>query len=287
MGYEDGSYPGYRDLTPGDFRMGKDVEVSTDSLFSCGESLTEITTQSFAVSMAAPLQFAKSDFGKDAGSRAIGNDPDFDETYLLANSLSSEYGLVAKMEKVGQDLVFGNLALANVAMGMAIKYGVTDGFNAVSIAGAVDDAFAPPSNAQGGTLADKWQEADDKRLDGNRTAHLPVVDPSDVGHYIRGGMTPGEDFVIADTTTPGFSDAPPESDGDFSNGEQVQPPEVEGEEGNSGDSASDPYFEFAEEDDYDLDREQFEPPRNPHAPVTLAPGENYGNGSGSSSTTTV
>jgi len=185
--------PPARDLTPGNFHvMDGQVEVDTESLFDFSQSLLR-NVLAFEVNSAGPLAFMTGDANQGWGEGSIGKDEAFSEARWLALRASLSAG---QSQTLTMDLVFGNKALSEVAMVMSEQYGGTDGFNAVRTADAVNDAFNPPAGAQNTLGADR--AARDAALrEHERLRNLPVVDPSDVGHYNRAGLREGEDYVIA------------------------------------------------------------------------------------------
>lgn len=277
--------PGYyKDLTPGTFMAEDKIDVELDSLGNFGNTFQRETMSVYGASMPVPMGLVKSDYAKGIGDRAVGNDTTFSELVAVANYVSGKGGAAEAAEKLTQDLMFGNMALANVAMVMAENYGVTDGFNGAQLASAVTDAFTPPS----GTGLDKmWSKTDGERAERNRIANLPRVDPSDVKYWNMSGHVAGEDYIIEDSSGGGtglptnFEDTA--HDGDVTNGEDTTPDDPKTEKKEQGNE----FYVIPKEDDYDPTRDPYTPPQPEDDTVTLAPGQNYANTPGNDTGTVV
>jgi hypothetical protein len=140
---------GGSDYTPGEWKAkdtaeGEMVEVDTSSLMSFGATLLADTNASFTVSDKTAARILGLGVGGESGG-PIGNDETLVETVTVASYARLAY---EKALQMSADFVDGHLALANVAMTMAAKYGDADHLNATGVA----DAFDPPSG-QKDTLA--------------------------------------------------------------------------------------------------------------------------------------
>ncbi|MGH3738362.1 MAG: hypothetical protein ACRDT6_22560 [Micromonosporaceae bacterium] len=226
--------------------MKDKVDVKLDSLASFGQGLFNEVNGWFQGSSMGPLRLLATDQGKGLGSRAIGNHYAMEETNQVADYLSGEGGAVDLVQRLTSDLTFGGIALANAAMWISENYGGTDGWNAVHMADAVNDAFHPPSDAKGGTLADSWGKRNDELDESIKNAHLPHVTRSESYDYVRHGLKEGEDYILVDEPSQLPSTGDPLQDGDYSNGEDTTPRDDDGKattgEGNE-------YYQIPEEDD--------------------------------------
>ncbi|MGH3716914.1 MAG: hypothetical protein ACRDT4_26155 [Micromonosporaceae bacterium] len=199
MSVDEGN-PGARDLTPGDFHVngGSNVEVETDSLGGFGRTYWQDLEMGYQVSAGLPIQMMSGDVDKDAGSRAIGNDRTFYELWLTANWISTS---AQSTQELASDLYYGNVSLANAAMYMAEKYRITDGFNAVGTAEAVNGAFNPAAGETRTVAHERaTREADAAARTAAAEAALANIDGSDRRFYnMEGAELPTAPTVNAVT----------------------------------------------------------------------------------------
>ncbi|MGH3662875.1 MAG: hypothetical protein ACRDT8_00820 [Micromonosporaceae bacterium] len=260
-----GSYGYGHDLTPGNFMAEDTIDVKLDSLYDFGKSFQNEVMKFFLGSIHKPLMSIKYDYGKSTGERTLGNSETFEEAVTVADHLSGKGGAAELAEKLTYDLFHGNLALAWVAQSMAQKYGATDGFNSVQLAGAVSDAFGPQKGEN--TLGSMWSKTDATLTEANRKAMLPRVSGDNIYPLLAAGQIPGKDFIIEDTSTgPGGPDnfEDPAHDGDFSNGEDGTPDDPSTEKKDESGSG-DEFFKIDKEEDYDTSPDPYMTPQEREA----------------------